>query len=114
MRKATKRDNIITIYTRDQSLSYDYIAELTGSNAQYVHQCIQKYHLDLISYYDMCLAPSLIDSDVYYLFSDNGAEKKLKYKDNIVTPENKLTQLEELYVKLNLSDRIAHHESGIW
>lgn len=114
MRKASKRDNIITLYTRDQSKSYDYIADLTDSNPQYVHQCIQKYHLDLVSYYDMCLAPSLIDSDVYYLFSDNGAEKKLKYKNNIVTPENKLTQLEELYVKLNLSDKIAHHESGIW
>ena len=40
--------------------------------------------------------------------------KRLKFKNNIVTPENELTQLEELYVKLNLSKRIAHHESGVF
>ena len=41
-------------------------------------------------------------------------KKRLKFKNNIVTPENELTQLEELYVKLNLSKRIAHHESGVF
>tara|TARA_R110000796_G_scaffold56216_4_gene130463 strand:- start:552 stop:896 length:345 start_codon:yes stop_codon:yes gene_type:complete len=114
MRQASKRENIIMVYTKDMSVSYSDIALLTDSNVNYVNQCIHNYHIDLVSYYDMCLAPSLVDSDIYFLFSDNGAEKRLKFKNNIVTPENELTQLEELYVKLNLSNRIAHYESGVF
>tara|TARA_B100000768_G_scaffold139252_2_gene130514 strand:+ start:1201 stop:1545 length:345 start_codon:yes stop_codon:yes gene_type:complete len=114
MRQASKRDSIITQYIKDIGQSYDDIALLTDSNVHYVTQCIHKYHIDLVSYYDMCLAPSLIDSNIYFLFSDNGIEKKLKFKNNVVTPLQELTALEELYVKLNLGTRIAHHESGIW
>ncbi len=114
MRQASKKQDIITHYIKDISQSYEDIALLTDSNIGYVTQCIQKYHIDLVTYYDMCLAPSLIDSNIYFLFTDNGAEKRLKYKNNIVTPESKLTHLEELYVKLNLSERIADHESGMW
>tara|TARA_R110001606_G_C14894536_1_gene593155 strand:+ start:101 stop:448 length:348 start_codon:yes stop_codon:yes gene_type:complete len=115
MRQASKKQDIITHYIKDISQSYEDIAVLTDSNISYVTQCIQKYHLDLVSYYDMCLAPSLIDSHIYFLFTDNGVEKRLEFKNNIVTPEDELTALEELYVKLNLSKRIAHHDSGsIW
>ena len=114
MRQASKKASIITQYIKDIGQSYEDIALLTDSNISYVTHCIQKYHVDLVSYYDMCLAPSLIDSNIYFLFSDNGAEKRLKFKNNVVSPENELTPLEELYVKLNLSKRIANHESGIW
>tara|TARA_R110001606_G_scaffold337585_1_gene485649 strand:- start:1 stop:345 length:345 start_codon:yes stop_codon:yes gene_type:complete len=114
MRKASKKDNIIRLYNKDISQPYTDIAVLTDSNVSYVEQCILNYHIDLIAYYDICLAPSFTDPDIYFLFSDNGAEKKLKFKNNVVTPFQGLTQLEELYVRLNLSKNIAHQESGVW
>ena len=111
MRKASKKDNIIRLYNKDISQPYTDIAVLTDSNVSYVEQCILNYHIDLIAYYDICLAPSFTDPDIYFLFSDNGAEKKLKFKNNIVTCFQELTSLEELYIGLNLSRNIVHHES---
>ena len=57
MRKASKRDHIIRLYTKDISQPYTDIAVLTDSNVSYVEQCILNYHIDLIAYYDICLAP---------------------------------------------------------
>ena len=39
MRQASKRENIIMVYTKDMSVSYSDIALLTDSNVNYVNQC---------------------------------------------------------------------------
>ena len=106
MRKASKKDNIITVYIKDINQSYSEIAVLTDCSVNYVEQCIRNYHTDLVAYYDICLTSSLIDPHVYFLFSDNGAEKKLKFENNKVISFDKLTSLEMLYVSLNLSRNI--------
>ena len=101
-----KKNKIITVYTQDVTQSYGEIAVLTDCCVNYVEKCIRNYHTDLVAYYDICLSPSLTDPHIYFLFSDNGAEKKLKFANNKVTSFDKLTSLEMLYVSINLSRKI--------
>ncbi len=114
MLKATRRRKILKLYTENPEIAYEQIALLVDCSDGYVTQCIRDYHIDQVSYYNFCLAPSLADPDVYFLFSDNGVEKVLKFKNNIVYPQHDLTPLEELYISLNLSRNIESEKKNFF
>ncbi len=102
MRKATKRFKILDLYKEDPKMPIENICALTNSSEMYVKNVISDYHLELVSYYEICIAPSLSEENSYYLFSDNGLEKKFQIQNKIVFTTEDLTQLEKFYVTTNL------------
>ena len=86
------------------------MAVLSDSNLQYVKQCVRDYHIDLVSYEFMCIAPSYCTPGTYYLFNENGTERALKKVGDTIYPEHQLTDLEELFIRLNLCKRIVYNE----
>ncbi len=78
MRKATKRFKILDIYKEDPKTPLVNICALTNSTELYVRSVIADYHTQLVSYYDVHMAPSLSDDNTFYLFTENGEEKKFK------------------------------------
>jgi len=48
------------------------------------------------------MAPSLSDDNTFYLFTENGEEKKFKIQQQIVYSEEIFTQLEKFYLQTNL------------
>ena len=102
MRKATKRFKILDIYKENPQTPIQDIGALTNSSKLYVKNVIADYHTQLVSYYDVHMAPSLSDVNIFYLFTSNGAEKTIKIKEKIVFTDDDLTQLEKFYITTNL------------
>jgi len=102
MRKATKRFKILDIYKEDPKTPLVNICALTNSTELYVRSVIADYHTQLVSYYDVHMAPSLSDDNTFYLFTENGEEKKFKIQQQVVYSEEIFTQLEKFYLQTNL------------
>tara|TARA_Y100001938_G_C8033300_1_gene401906 strand:- start:567 stop:902 length:336 start_codon:yes stop_codon:yes gene_type:complete len=102
MRKATKRFKILDIYKENPQTPIQDIGALTNSSELYVKSVIADYHTQLVSYYDVHMAPSLSDDNTFYLFTSNGAEKKFQVHQKTIYSKEILTQLEKFYLQTNL------------
>ena len=102
MRKATKRFKILDLYKEDPKTPIQDIGAITNSSELYVKSVIADYHTQLVSYYDVCLAPSFSDDNTFYLFTENGEEKKFKLHQQVVYSDAIFTQLEKFYLQTNL------------
>jgi hypothetical protein len=102
MRKATKLYKILDLYKKNPDMPVENICALANSSEQYVKTVIADYHAQNVSYYELCLAPSLAENNTYYLFSDNGSEKTFKVYGKIVFTDDDLTLLEKFYITTNL------------
>ena len=100
--KESKKDLIIKMYTDDLTMSAKDVAFQVGTNLEYTEKCIEEYQRSLVAYYDMGIAPSLNRENVFFLFSDNGTEKELHKKGNVVVSEDIITELERLFIRINL------------
>mgnify|MGYP003668493013 CR=1 FL=1 len=108
MRESNKKRHILKLYTNDTTITHEELALLTESSLYYIKQVIRDFHTDSVAYYDYCISPSCVDEGIYFLFSSNGEEKKLKKTGNYIYPETELTQLEELYIRINLGKNIFY------
>ena len=110
MRESNKKRHILKLYTNDTNISYDDLMILTDSSMYYVKQVITEFHRDSVAYYDYCIAPSCNDENTFYLFSSNGSEKKLIKNDYGFYSLQEVTQLEELYININLGKFFEHEK----
>ncbi len=101
-----KKRIILESYVNDPAYGIPRIAFMAGCSEQYATKIIQEYHRDMTEYYHLNIAPSLDVENVFFLFNDNGIQKKLIIKDSVVSCKQQLTNLEALFVKLNLGREI--------
>lgn len=106
MRIGKKRKKVLELYANDPSLDLKSLAYRSGCSEQYATKVIQEYHRDMVSYYHLCLAPAVSEPQKYYLFNDNGMQKTLRIQDNVVICDKQLTNLEALFVQINLGKKI--------
>ena len=111
MREANKKRHILKLYTNDTKITYEQLSVITDSSVYYIKSVLKNFHTDSVAYYDYCIAPSCLDENVYFLFSSNGSEKKLKKVSDYIYPQEELTQLEELYVSINLGKNIFYENN---
>jgi len=90
------------MYVSDPAYGIPRIAFMADCTEQYATKIIQDYHRDITEYYHLCIAPACSKENEFYLFSDNGMQKKLIIEDSVVSCKQGLTNLEALFVKLNL------------
>jgi len=100
--KESIKDLILKMYTNDLTLTAKDVAFQVGTNLEYAQECIDEYHRSMVAYYDMGIAPSMSEENVFFLFSDNGVEKKLRKEGKNIYSYNSITPLESLYIKINL------------
>ena len=96
------KENVIKMYTDNPSMSAKDVAFQIGTNLEYAQECIEEHLLSLVMYYDMAIAPSCNQENVFFLFSENGTEKKLHKDGNVIYSEDVVTKLEQLFIKINL------------
>jgi len=103
--KENKKDLILKMYTDDLTMTAKDVAFQVGTNIEYAQECIDEHHRSMVAYYDMGIAPSCNRDNVFFLFSDNGTEKELIKDGNVVYSEDMMTELEMLFIKINLGCR---------
>ena len=103
--KENKKDLILKMYTDDLTMTAKDVAFQVGTNIEYTQECIDEHHRSMVAYYDMGIAPSCNRDNVFFLFSDNGTEKELIKDGNVVYSEDMMTELEMLFIKINLGCR---------
>jgi len=101
-RKENKKEQILKMYTDNLSMTPKDIAFQVGTNLEDTEDCIKEYLNSLVAYYNMGISPSLNRENIYFLFSDNGTEKELHKDGNFVHSEDVITELERLFIKINL------------
>jgi hypothetical protein len=101
-KKGNAKEDIIKMYTDNLSMSSKDIAFQVGTNLEYTEECLEEYLNSLVAYYDMGIAPSMNRENVFFLFSDNGTEKELHKEGNVVHSEDNITELERLFIRINL------------
>jgi hypothetical protein len=95
-------ESVLKIYSENHKLSIKSIAYRAGTTEERVTKFIKEYHLSLVSYFDFGIAPSMSEENTFFLFSDNGVEKKLTKEGKNIHSHDSITPLEALYIKINL------------
>ena len=96
------KEQVIQLYVENPTLEINSVAYRCGTNIEKAEEFIEEYKKGLVAYFNFGIAPSMCDANTFFLFSDNGTEKKLlKEGDNIYSKQN-ITQLEALFIKINL------------
>jgi len=100
--KGSKKKRILALYTNDVSMTAKDLSFQAGSSLKFAQDILNEYHVGLVEYFDFGIAPSTSAANTFFIFSDNGTEKKLFKEGNSVSSNSPLTKLEILYIKINL------------
>ena len=107
-----KKELVLKIYSEDNNLPIGSIAYRSGTSIERAEKYIKEYQIGLVAYFNFGIAPSMSQENTFFLFSDNGAEKKLLKEGDKLWSSNFITPLEALFIKINLGYEIKlnNHE----
>tara|TARA_B100000780_G_C20896321_1_gene356699 strand:- start:286 stop:672 length:387 start_codon:yes stop_codon:yes gene_type:complete len=107
-----KKELVLKIYSEDHNLPIGSIAYRSGTSIERAEKYIKEYQIGLVAYFNFGIAPSMSQENTFFLFSDNGAEKKLLKEGDKLWSSNFITPLEALFIKINLGYEIKlnNHE----
>jgi hypothetical protein len=101
------KESVLKIYSENHTtLSIKSIAYRAGTTEERATKFIKEYHLSLVAYFDFGIAPSMSEENTFFLFSDNGLEKKLTKDGKKIYSHDSITPLEALYIKINLGYKV--------
>ena len=101
-----KKELVLKIYSEDNNLPIGSIAYRSGTSIERAEKYIKEYQMGLVAYFNFGIAPSMSQENTFFLFSDNGTEKKLLKEGDKLWSSDFITPLEALFIKINLGYEI--------